>query len=223
MWGGGLTGTYVLQALQFHWSPALIGGEHGTYSNMINQVEVQFVSIINTSSSMTDALTNTAKYGTTGVAITAVTYQSFNYEDQVGGVFAETYNMGFIQSLAQNAVKNVQNSSQTYTCPGCVLYLDYMIPGLSTYPAKNASYFRYLGSLTVPPCTESVVWTVFQEYLPILPADLAAFAMVQNNMGVPMHNSRPAFAAGTRSVDLVDNWAYCSSTSGAGGGPLFTG
>lgn len=125
-------------------------------------------------------------------------------------------------------------TDQTYTCTGCVLYLDYMIPGLSTYPSKNGSYFRYTGSLTAPPCTEGITWTVFQENLPILPSDvsvyecshqcptntpqLAAFAMVQNYQAVPMHNVRPAQPLGTArgTVYLVDNWAYCSTATGQG-------
>jgi len=221
IWGGGLNGTYVLQQLHFHWSPPLVGGEHDTYSNMISQVEVHFVSILNTSTSMTDA-ENTTKYGNAGIAVVAVVYQSFNYEDQVGGVFLETYDMGFMSALAQQAVKNVQQYNQTYACAGCVLYLDYMIPGLSTYPSKNASFFRYYGSLTTPPCTETVVWTVFQENLPIMPADLAAFAMVQNDQAVPMHNSRPPQNLNGRAVDLVDNYGYCSTTTGPGGA-VFTG
>lgn len=219
MWGGGLSTGYVLQYMQFHWSPPMTGGEHNTFSNMVSQVEVQFVSIINTSSSYADALANSAtKYGNAGVSVMSVIYQSFNYEDQVGGVFAETYNMGFIQSLAQNAVKNVLLSNTSYTCPGCALYLDYMIPGLSTYPSRNGSYFRYSGSLTAPPCTEGVLWTVFQENLPILPSDLAVFATVQNYQAVPMHNVRPAQTLGTTrgTVYLVDNWGYCSTATGQG-------
>lgn len=63
------------------------------------------------STSMTDA-ENTTKYGNAGIAVVAVVYQSFNYEDQVGGVFMETYDMGFMSALAQQAVKNVQQYSQ---------------------------------------------------------------------------------------------------------------
>jgi len=131
--GGGLNGTYILQQLHFHWTPALVGGEHDTYDSMLYQVEVHFVSIINTSSSMTDA-ENTTKYGNAGIAVVAVLYEAFNYEDIVGGVFMETYDMGFISWMVQSGVSNVAMYNSTYTCSGCVLYLDYMIPGLSTYP-----------------------------------------------------------------------------------------
>ncbi len=59
---------------------------------------------------MTDAQ-NFTKYGNAGVAVAAVVYQSYNYEDIVGSVFGESYDMGFMDALAQQAVKNVQQYS----------------------------------------------------------------------------------------------------------------
>lgn len=34
-------------------------------------------------------------------------------------------------------------------------------------PKKIANYFRYDGSLTTPSCGEAVVWTVFEQSIPI--------------------------------------------------------
>lgn len=41
-----------------------------------------------------------------------------------------------------------------------VLRLSDMLPDLTTANLKG--YFRYIGSLTTPPCTEGVMWNVFR-------------------------------------------------------------
>jgi carbonic anhydrase len=34
-------------------------------------------------------------------------------------------------------------------------------------PNQLASYYRYIGSLTTPPCSEGVFWTVFESSIEI--------------------------------------------------------
>ncbi|CAF3415533.1 unnamed protein product [Rotaria socialis] len=37
---------------------------------------------------------------------------------------------------------------------------------------EDKQFFRYIGSLTTPPCTEGVIWTIFMDNIPILEQDL---------------------------------------------------
>uniref|UniRef100_A0A672RFN5 Carbonic anhydrase 4 n=1 Tax=Sinocyclocheilus grahami TaxID=75366 RepID=A0A672RFN5_SINGR len=48
------------------------------------------------------------------------------------------------------------------------------------------SYYRYDGSLTTPGCTEAVVWTVFENPIPLDREQLRAFSTLKFNDGNPM-------------------------------------
>lgn len=49
----------------------------------------------------------------------------------------------------------------------------------------NSTYYRYYGSLTTPPCSEGVLWTVFKEPIEASEAQIRQFA------GLYPNNSRP--------------------------------
>jgi len=47
---------------------------------------------------------------------------------------------------------------------------------LRTFLPQSQSNYRYLGSLTTPPCTEGVVWVVLEEVVTVSDEDIAQFA-----------------------------------------------
>jgi carbonic anhydrase len=57
---------------------------------------------------------------------------------------------------------------------------------------KSRSYFRYFGSLTTPPCSEGLIWTVFKEPVEVADAQVRRFASL-----FPM-NARPPLLLGKR-------------------------
>ena len=41
---------------------------------------------------------------------------------------------------------------------------------------KKRDYFRYAGSLTIPPCGENIEWSLLRTPVEVAPDDIAAFA-----------------------------------------------
>lgn len=60
-------------------------------------------------------------------------------------------------------------------------------------------YYRYDGSLTTPPCYESVIWTVLVDPLKLSLAQLQAFRYLHNHEGKSIENTyRAVQPLGTR-------------------------
>ncbi|XP_030602362.1 carbonic anhydrase 4a [Archocentrus centrarchus] len=85
---------------------------------------------------------------------------------------------------------------------------------------KNlTSYYRYKGSLTTPPCAESVIWTVFKKPIPLSMNQLKAFSQLQFRDGKQMKgtfrpvqplNGRQVFRSG--SAVILSNSALLLAT-----------
>jgi len=48
------------------------------------------------------------------------------------------------------------------------------VPILSLLPMNLNNYYRYRGSMTTPPCSETVIWTVFHELVDISTRQVSA-------------------------------------------------
>ncbi len=61
----------------------------------------------------------------------------------------------------------------------------------------SARAFHYAGSLTTPPCDETVVWTVFADPAPVSAAQIAAFAQAFPNNARPLQPRNRRFVLAT--------------------------
>lgn len=61
----------------------------------------------------------------------------------------------------------------------------------------NSSYYRYYGSLTTPPCTDGVLWTVFKEPIEASEAQIRQFAQLYPNNARPVQPLHHRFLLST--------------------------
>ncbi|VBB34076.1 unnamed protein product, partial [Acanthocheilonema viteae] len=71
-------------------------------------------------------------------------------------------------------------------------------------PKNRKSFWRYAGSLTTPPCSEVVTWTIFTEPVAITKLQLALFRNLRDRTGNLMkRNFRPIQKLNDRDIHLV--------------------
>jgi carbonic anhydrase len=78
------------------------------------------------------------------------------------------------------------------TSPGAPVAADPSIDPNGLLPAKH-DYFRYEGSLTIPPCDENIEWTILRMPLEVAEEDIATFAKVYAMNARPVQNDNRRF------------------------------
>lgn len=163
--GGDLEGAYKAVQFHLHWGNKGGPGSEHTLDGEQYPMEIHFVHMKSIYDSLNDALKDPA-----GVAVLGFFYE-----------VSSTVNRKYEPII--EALKSIQ-ATDTTTNFGPIS-LDQLIP-----PHHNlTTYYRYRGSLTTPPCSESVVWTVFEHPIPLSRAQLEAFSDLKFHNGDPMVES----------------------------------
>ncbi|XP_034565912.1 carbonic anhydrase 15 [Notolabrus celidotus] len=148
--GGGLLDVYHTIQLHFHWGgPATNGSEH-TMDGRRYPMEMHIVNMKSIHPNLTAALNDPTGLSVLGFFIDVV--------------YAENVHFGHIsQKLSSVAYKGQTTKVKPF-------------PLMSLLPKHNMSqYFRYYGSLTTPPCSQAVVWTLYEVPIYISWSQLAQF------------------------------------------------
>ncbi|KAE9548055.1 hypothetical protein FO519_008732 [Halicephalobus sp. NKZ332] len=112
------------------------------------------------------------------------------------GVFLQLGKDDSALSADETVLGNIVDYGQRAEIKGQVLDLK--------LPENKSSFCRYHGSLTTPPCTENVLWTVFTDPISITKEQLAALRSVQDSHGkVHRRNYRPTQPLHGRQVLLT--------------------
>ncbi|XP_052823855.1 carbonic anhydrase 4-like [Octopus bimaculoides] len=77
---------------------------------------------------------------------------------------------------------------------------EFDLKGLISEATDSNKYFRYNGSLTTPPCSEAVIWTVYETPLSISQAQLDKFWKAKDSHGKALSNFRPPQSINQRKV-----------------------
>lgn len=103
----------------------------------------------------------------------------------IGVLFEEGETNGFLSGIVNliptAANTNAQDSTVSFD--------------INTVLPETKEYYRYSGSLTTPPCTEGVIWTVLKTPMSASTEQIKAFASA-----MPANNARPVQAINERTV-----------------------
>lgn len=147
--GGGLPGDiYVAQQFHFHWGAIDARGSEHSLNDEHFPMEMHIVHYNKKYNNLDDALDEED-----GLAVLAFFFMVGKFNDH----FEE-----IINHFGQ--IKHASDRASIHA-----------IPLKELIPAKLQTYYRYEGSLTTPPCYETVSWTIFHERIEIAEEQLQDF------------------------------------------------
>ncbi|XP_066551929.1 carbonic anhydrase 4a [Amia ocellicauda] len=182
--GGNLT-TYKALQFHLHWGTDGGPGSEHTIDGEQFPMELHIVHIKDTHSSLDQAVKEKD-----GIAVLGFFYQESPEE-----------NKNYTKLI--DALDKITDMGLNTTLQG--LRLDELIPA----PENLTKYYRYEGSLTTPDCSEAVVWTVFENPIPLSKEQILAFtklnfkdmkSMVDTFRPVQKLNNRIVYRSGSNVV-----------------------
>ncbi|XP_006799631.1 carbonic anhydrase 4a [Neolamprologus brichardi] len=174
---GDLPDEYKAVQFHLHWGANGGPGSEHTIDGEQYPMELHIVHMKKAYSDLTTALRDTE-----GVAVLGFFYE-----------LSSSSNRKYERIIS--ALQNIQATNGNTSLSS--ISLAQLIPS-----EKNlTAYYRYKGSLTTPGCTESVIWTLFENPIPLSKEQLQAFSKLQFNDGQQMTgNFRPVQPLNGRKV-----------------------
>nr|XP_022911307.1 carbonic anhydrase 2-like [Onthophagus taurus] len=179
--GGPLEEPYRFNHVVFHWGKSdNLGSEHAINGKKF-PLEIQAVHYNDNYDSYSEALNSP-----NGIAI--VSYL-FNINEKTTGDLALDLIQKPFEMLASVPTGEVE--------------LDYAFPISLLTPPIYKRYVTYNGSLTLPPCSENVIWIVNYKPRSITMLEMEKFRMLYNNSEGLINNFRPLQMTNQRDIYIV--------------------
>lgn len=111
-------------------------------------------------------------------------------------LFTETVTKNFYLDPICQHIKRITSSCSS----SCSLEAISPFPVVWLCPEFKQGFYQYVGSQTVPPCSETVTWFVNTELFSISSSQLECFSLLYNPNG--FHNQRPVQPLNDRVIVL---------------------
>uniref|UniRef100_A0A182LXM6 Alpha-carbonic anhydrase domain-containing protein n=1 Tax=Anopheles culicifacies TaxID=139723 RepID=A0A182LXM6_9DIPT len=178
--GGPLKTKYLFEQFHFHWGVnSTVGSEH-VYDYQRYPMEIHLVFYNGLYESFQDA-----REQVDGIAVV--------------GLFYEIYQHSVDEQLNTwtRFLRNIVTPDSEFTIPFIDTFPLYEVIGDIEWP-----YFSYEGSLTTPPCLETVTWIVATKPLLVTEKEMKQFRRLQSSTGQMVNNYRPVQKLNHRRVFL---------------------
>ncbi|MBN3304229.1 CAH15 anhydrase, partial [Amia calva] len=195
--GAGLPVTYKAAQLHFHWGNLTTNGSEHTLDSKRYSMEMHIVHIKSTHANISSALGDPEGLSVFGFFMQVSGTNNTNYDTIINAIRKIPHKVQFNSSIFP-----LVSTGDSYNLPSTFPLESLLAPG-----EKYNRYYRYVGSLTTPPCNQSVIWTMFEEPINISQTQYNFF--VNNIYSTPaevsqhdklIENFRPIQAVNSRRV-----------------------
>ncbi|XP_014214604.1 carbonic anhydrase 7-like [Copidosoma floridanum] len=180
IFGGPLIGVYEFAQLHFHWGKGNDNGSEHTVANHSYPLEMHMVYWKKAYKTIVEAL---------------------KHDDGAAVV-------GYLLSLDKNAnvgIERIRSSFPNILYPGQKTEIDPFPLSLFDIDVLKEGYVSYLGSLTTPPCSESVTWLLSVRVKKVTIDEMESFRRLKLNND-DVHNFRPTQPLNSRIINYhLDN------------------
>ncbi|KAL8569890.1 hypothetical protein ACOMHN_038582 [Nucella lapillus] len=155
--GGGLPSTYTLAQFHFHWGSQNNKGSEHTINRYAAPMEMHLVHYRSSYSSLKSAM------------------------DKKDGLAVLSF-LFYAGSHSSDVIRNhlIPYFNRVHYSGSEVEITPFALEDLLPRGWENGQYFRYQGSLTTPPCYESVIWSVFNKQIAVSSDQLQRFRSLQS-------------------------------------------
>ncbi|XP_055351239.1 carbonic anhydrase 7-like [Paramacrobiotus metropolitanus] len=188
----GLSIPYFFQQMHFHWGAVNNRGSEHVIDGRRYPLELHIVHRSHDEMEHWQPYDITSSSDSIGTAVIAVMFELAQEGDEKNEHLDRLFHALAAATLIDSAPINIS------------------LPELTLFDLlpQHQSYYRYIGSLTTPPCAEAVIWTVMEQPLKVTEEQLEIFRHLRETVEYypPVEHVDVVAKKSERDVEIVDNF-----------------